>query len=103
MAESGVECFSGVKTAQKSKTEGGIERIKHENVKLKEENVPGAILPREKPEECTVKQFQRLPLCRRKENAAGYVLPLAFYKMPDQGSSRRYLCRKAHNNLHVST
>ena len=47
MAESGVECFSGVKTAQKSKTEGGIERIKHENVKLKEENVPGAILPRE--------------------------------------------------------
>ena len=63
MAESGVECFSGVKTAQKSKTEGGIERIKHENVKLKEENVPGAILPREKPEECTVKQFQGWPLC----------------------------------------
>ena len=57
MAESGVECLSGVKTAQKSKTEGGIERKKHENVKLKEGDVPGAILPREKPEECTVKQL----------------------------------------------
>ena len=26
-------------------------------MKLKEEDVPGAILPREKPEECTVKQL----------------------------------------------
>ena len=34
----------------------------------------------------------------RKENAAGYVSPLVFYKMPDQGSSWSYLCRKAHNN-----
>ena len=41
-----MECFSGVKTAQNSKTEGGIEREKkHENVKLKEDDVPGAILP----------------------------------------------------------
>ena len=37
--------------------EGGDERKKHENVKLKEEDVPGASLPREKPEECTVKQL----------------------------------------------
>ena len=41
-AESEVECFSGVKTIQNSKTEGGVERKKkkHENVKLKED-VPG--------------------------------------------------------------
>ena len=44
--------------------EGGIERKKNENVKLKEEGVPGAILPGEKPEECTVKQLQRWLLCR---------------------------------------
>ena len=30
---------------------------KNMNVKLKEEDVPGASLPREKPEECTVKQL----------------------------------------------
>ena len=33
---------------------------------------------------------------------AGYVLPLVFYKMPDRGSSVRYLCTKEHNNLHFS-
>ena len=65
MAESEVKCFSGVQTAQNSKTEGGIKRTKHENVKLKKEDVPGAILPREKKtEECTVKQLQRWFLCR---------------------------------------
>ena len=37
----------------------------------------------------------------RKEHAAGYVLPLVFYKMPDEGSLWSYLRRKAHNNLHV--
>ena len=38
MAESGVEFSSGVKTAQNSKKEGGIERNKkHEIVKLKED------------------------------------------------------------------
>ena len=56
MVDSKVKC-SGVKTAQNSQTEGGDERKKHENVKLKEEDVPGASLPREKPEECTVKQL----------------------------------------------
>ena len=35
-----------------------LKENKHENVKLKEEDVPGAILPREKPEECIVKQLQ---------------------------------------------
>ena len=41
MAESRVECLSGVKTAQNSKKEGAIERKKkHENVKLKKD-VPG--------------------------------------------------------------
>ena len=41
MADRVVECFSGVKTAQNSKTEGGMERRKkHENVNLKEADVP---------------------------------------------------------------
>ena len=44
-----MECFSGVKTAQNSKAEVGIERKKHENVKLREEDVLGAILPPGKP------------------------------------------------------
>ena len=34
-----MECYSGVKTTQNSKVEGGIERKKHENVKLKKEDV----------------------------------------------------------------
>ena len=60
-----MKCFSGVRTAQNSKTEGGIKRMKHENVKLKKEVVPGAILPRQKnlTEECTVKELQRWLLC----------------------------------------
>ena len=54
MAESELECFIGVKTAESSKTEWEIERKKkHKNVNLKEA-VPAAILPREKTEECTV-------------------------------------------------
>ena len=44
VAESKVKC-RGVKTTQNSQREGGNERKKHENVKLKEEDVPGAILP----------------------------------------------------------
>ena len=56
VANSKVKC-SGVKTAQNSQREGGDERKKHKNVNLKEGDVPGAILPREKPEECTVKQL----------------------------------------------
>ena len=85
MVESEVECFSGFQTAQNSKTEGGItSKKKHENVKLKED-VPGAILRREKPEECK-------SVCSRSSTSiffilAGYVLPLAFYKMPELGSS----------------
>ena len=49
MVESELESFSAVKRAQNRKKEGGIKRKKkHENVKLKED-VPGVILPREKP------------------------------------------------------
>ena len=53
MAESEAECFSGVKTAQNNRTEGGTEtnKKKKQNVKLREEDVPGAISHREKPEE----------------------------------------------------
>ena len=40
-----------------------LKEKKHENVKLKEEDMPGAILPQEKPEECTVKQLQGWLLC----------------------------------------
>ena len=91
MAESEVECFSGVKTAQNNKTEGGTEtnKKKNQNVKLRKEDVPGAISHREKPEECTVKQLQRWLLCRgakttgKKTNAAEYVLPLILYQMPN--------------------
>ena len=44
-----------------------LKENKHENVKLKEEDVPGAILPREKLEECIVKQLQIwLPFRRAK-------------------------------------
>ena len=56
MAESKVKC-GGVKTGQSAKRKMAMKEKKHENVKLKEEDVPGAILPREKPEECTVKQL----------------------------------------------
>ena len=69
MAESKVECFSGDKTAQNSKTEGVIERKKQEHVKLKTEHVPRAILPREKPQECTMKQLQRWLLCHGAKTA----------------------------------
>ena len=41
-----------------------IERSKSEGINLREEDVPGAILPRETPEECTVKQLHRWLLCR---------------------------------------
>ena len=42
MAESEAECFSGVKTAQNNKTEGGTEtnKQKNQNVKLRKEDVP---------------------------------------------------------------
>ena len=62
MAKSEVECFSGVKTAQNSRTGGGTERKKKQNVKLREEDVPGTISLREKPEECTAQS--RWLLCR---------------------------------------
>ena len=45
MAECGAECNSMVKTAQDSKIADEIERKISKNVKLKEEDVPGAILP----------------------------------------------------------
>ena len=77
MSESEMECFSGVKTAQNSKGESGIEKKK-----LKE-YVSGAILPREKPEECVVKKLQRLILCRGAKTTGKNVLSLVFYKMPD--------------------
>ena len=61
MAESEVECFGWVKTAQNSKTEGGSERKK--NKCEAEGRCAWGNLPREKPEECTVKQLQIWLLC----------------------------------------
>ena len=66
MAEFSTECSgdSKVLTEQNSDKVEVIERNKSDSVKLREEDVPGAILPREIPEECTVKQLQRWLLCR---------------------------------------
>lgn len=66
MAEFSAECSSDSKvlTEQNSDKVEVIERNKSDSVKLREEDVPGAILPREIPEECTVKQLQRWLLCR---------------------------------------
>ena len=66
--------FSGIKTAQNSKTEGEIERKKkHENVKLKEEDVPGAIYLEMDLE--TASEMAPLPWYqnKRKENAARII------------------------------
>lgn len=67
MAEFSAECSgdSKVLTEQNSDKVEVIERNKSDSVKLREEDVPGAILPREIPEECTGKQLQRWLLCRR--------------------------------------
>lgn len=66
MAEFSAECSSDSKvlTEQNSDKVEVIERNKSDSVKLREEDVPGAISPREIPEECTVKQLQRWLLCR---------------------------------------
>ena len=104
MAESEVECFSWVKTTQNSKTEGGIERKKHKNVKLKEENVPEAILPGEKLEECTVCYRSSTSNWRSQANVhilAGYLLPLVFSKMPDQGIPE-VICSQRHTTTCTS-
>jgi len=66
MAEVSVDCSNTTKV---------IERSKSESVNLREEDVPGAILPREIPEECTVKQLQRWLLCRIIIGALKKVLP----------------------------
>ena len=78
MAESEVKCFSGIQTAQNGKSEGGIKRTKHENVQLKKDDVPWAILPREKKLDRrmhreTASEMASLPWSQnnRKENAAG--------------------------------
>ena len=78
MAESEVKCFSGVQTAQNSKTEGGIKRTKHENVKLKKEDVAlGDFTSRKKLDRRmhreTASEMASLPWSQnnRKENAAG--------------------------------
>ena len=73
MAENEVECFNRVKTAQNSKTEGGIGKKNHENVKLKEEDVTGAISRKiRRMHRETAPGMASLPWSQnnRKENAA---------------------------------
>ena len=67
MAEFSAECGrvdcsadSTVLTELNSNKVEVIEKSKSESITLREEDVPGAILP----EECTVKQLQRWLLCR---------------------------------------
>ena len=55
---------AGLKQLKIAKRKVELKQKKQENVNLKGKDVPGAILPREKPEECTVKQPQRWLLCR---------------------------------------
>ena len=73
-----MKCFSGVQTAQNSKTEGGIKRTKHENVKLKKEDVAlGDFTSRKKLDRRmhreTASEMASLPWSQnnRKESAAG--------------------------------
>ena len=56
MAEAKRNVSAGIKQLKIAKWKVELKE-KNENVKLKEEGVPGAILPGEKPEECTVKQL----------------------------------------------
>ena len=81
MAESEVECFSGVKTAQNSKTGGGSERKKFQA----EGRCAWGDFTLRKNRRMHRAEMASLPWSqdKRKENAAEYVLPLIFYKMPN--------------------
>ena len=89
----------GLKQLKIAKWKVQLKEKKHECVKLnKAEDVPGAILPREKPQECTVKQLQR------------WLIFAAEPKQPERnrssykGTTRKFLklfVHKKHNNLHV--
>ena len=63
MAEIRAECDCTDYSKISSEVDGNkikvIESRKSESINLREEDVPGAILPRKIPEECTVKQLQR--------------------------------------------
>ena len=77
-----------------------------EKVRLKED-VPGAILLREKPEECKSVCYRSSTSNQHSEAnvhiLTWYILPLVFYKIPNQGCSSSYLCIEALNNLLVSS
>lgn len=63
MAEIRAECECTDDSKISTEVDGNkikvIESRKSESINLREEDVPGAILPRKIPEECTVKQLQR--------------------------------------------
>ena len=60
-------------------------------MKLKEEDVPGAILLREKPEECIVKKLQLLPWSQnnRKENAVRTKVTARGPEVPEVFSAQK--------------
>ena len=97
LAESEVQCCSGVKTAQNTKAEGGIENMKMWSWRKMclgrfyfEKNQKNA-------NPCVIDVQLQISVPKQT-----YIfLPLVFFKIPDQGSSWSYLCTKAHNNLHV--
>ena len=84
MAQSELECFSGVKTAQNSKAESGIEREKEA-----EGRCAWGDFTSRKTGRMHRETLQRWLLCRGAKTTVQKkkVMSLVFYKMPDQGSS----------------
>ena len=78
MAEVSADCSgdSKVLTELDSNKVEVIERSKSESINLREDDVPGAILPRKIPEECTVKQLQRWRLLCRGAKTTGKKMQL---------------------------
>ena len=85
MAKSEVECFSGVKTAQNSKTGTGTERTKKTKCEAEGRRCAWGDFTSRKTRRMHRAEMASLPRSQgnRKENAA--VLPLIFYKCQTRG------------------
>ena len=86
MAKSEVECFSGVKTAQNSRTGGGTERKKKTKCEAEGRRCAWDDFTSKKTRGMhRAEPMASMPWSQdnRKENAPEYVLPLIFYKMPN--------------------
>ena len=106
MAESEVECFSPVKQLKIAKRKVELTEKKNiKNLKLREKDVPWTIFPREKQEECTVKQLQRWFLCRRAKTT-GKKTQLVQRQVSADRDLPEVICaqkkkKKKNSNLHV--